>query len=328
MKFITTAIIFLVAEMFAFAQGFQVGSQTLSYTDAPRNRSVGIEFRFPAANGVVANGQFPFVIFAHGFQMDAVPYYPYADTLATHGFIVGLLTTETGLLPSHPDFAQDLVFAYNKLISENNNTASPFYQKVKAKGALGGHSMGGGSTVLSAQYGNPAVCYFSFAAANTNPSSIAAASFMTKPYLAFAGSRDCIAPIGTHQQPMYDNSGSPCKFLINILDGLHCQFGNGNFQCNLGEGLSFCASSPLSRSSQINKTLYYLIPFLDYYLKGDCTAWTLFENRYTANNTDALQRSCMNAVPDTAFIVGENNFCQDSNTLQIQLLFPHRVCTK
>ncbi len=301
--------------VYSKSQVYTVGTQTLAWADPARsNRSVGIEFRYPGTNSVVAAGQFPFVIFAHGFQMDQVPYYPYADSLAKQGYIVGLLTTETSLSPSHANFAQDLIFAYNKLISESNsNTGSPFYQKVIPKGALGGHSMGGGSTVLSAQYSNPASCYFTFAAAVTNPSSVAAATSMIKPYLAFAGSRDCIAPLATHQKPMYDSCGSSCKFLINITDALHCQFGNGNFQCNFGEGFSGCASSPLSRTAQINKTLLFLVPFLNYYLKGDCTAWLLFENRWLAN-TDAQFRSCTNTVPVNPSITGNNYFCTGSST--------------
>lgn len=167
----------------ALAQTYTVGTQTVTYIDAVRsNRSVGVEFRYPGTNAAVANGQFPFIIFAHGFQMDQVPYYPYADSLAKQGYIVGLLTTETSLSPSHANFAQDLIFVHDKLISESIlNATSPFYQKVIPKGALGGHSMGGGSTVLSSQYGNPATCYFTLAAAVTNPSSITAAPSMTKP---------------------------------------------------------------------------------------------------------------------------------------------------
>ena len=103
---------------------------------------------------------------------------------------------------------------------------------------------------------------------------------------------------------MYDASGSVCKFLINITDGLHCQYGNANTACSFGEGFSGCASSPLTRAQQIDKTLFYLIPYLDYYLKGDCSAWTLFESRYTSNTVDALQRNCTNIIPSNPSISG------------------------
>src|SRR4051812_42884467 len=128
MKSILSSLFVLLISLNTFAQTYTVGTQTITYTDAARsNRSIGVEFRYPGTNASVASGQFPFVIFAHGFQMDQVPYYPYADTLAKQGYIVALLTTETALLPSHPNFAQDLIFAYNKLISESNtNAASPF----------------------------------------------------------------------------------------------------------------------------------------------------------------------------------------------------------
>lgn len=302
------------ATLFSSAQ-YTIGDKTITYTDPARsNRSIGVQFRFPGTNSAVASGQFPFVVFAHGFQMDQTPYLPYADSLAKRGYIVGLLTTETALFPSHPNFAQDLLFVHNKLIAENSNAASFFYQHVTSKGAIGGHSMGGGSTVLAAQYGNPQTCSFTFSGAVTNPSSTAVAPLMTKPFLSFAGSRDCIAPIASHQQPMYDSSGSPCKFLINITDGLHCQYGNANSACSLGEGLSGCASSPLTRQQQIDKTLYHLIPFLDYYLKGDCSAWTLFETRYTANTVDVKQRNCTNTVPSNAVITGNNFFCNGNST--------------
>jgi dienelactone hydrolase len=307
----------LVSALYTQAQTYTIGTQTISYTDASRsNRAVGIDFRYPGTNAALATGQFPFVIFAHGFSMNQTPYYPYADSLAKRGYIVGLLTTETGLSPSHANFAQDLLFVYNKLVTEgSSNNASPFYQHVMAKGAFGGHSMGGGSTVLAAQYGNPQECSFTFAAATTNPSSITAAPLMTKPYLSFAGASDCIAPIATNQQPMYDSSGAPCKFLINIANGLHCQYGNANSACSFGEGFSGCATSSLTRQQQIDKTLYHLIPFLDYYLKGDCNAWTLFEARYTANTVDAKQRNCTNTVPSNPSITGSNSFCQGNSTV-------------
>ena len=143
--------LFFIASFFTLyiTAQYTVGVKTISYTDAARsNRAVGVEFHYPGTNTAVAAGQFPFVIFAHGFSMNQVPYAPYADTLAKRGYIVGLLTTETGLSPSHANFAQDLIFMYGKLIAEASNNASFFYQHVIAKGALGGHSMGGGSTVL------------------------------------------------------------------------------------------------------------------------------------------------------------------------------------
>lgn len=310
-------LIFLLSS-FSFclnAQSYTVGNRNISFTDPARNnRSVTMRLRYPGTDAAMEQGQFPIVVFAHGFQMDETPYYPFSDTLAKRGYIVALLTTEQVLFPNHENFAKDLIFTHNKLIDESTNNPNSFlYQKVIPKSAFGGHSMGGGSTVLSAQYGNPASCYFSFAAATTNPSSITAAPNMTKPYLAFAGSRDCIASYSTNQLPMYNASGSSCKYMLNILDGLHCQFNLANTACSFGEGASFCASSPLSRTAQINRVLNHLVPFLDYHLKGECPAWTLFEQRWAANTVDTKLSNCSVVVPTFAQVNGNTTFCNGNS---------------
>jgi len=289
--------VFILSFAITQAQQYSVGTQTVTYTDASRSsRSIGVEVHYPAtstgASTPVANDSFPFVVFGHGFVMTPAAYYPFADSLAQRGYIVALLNTETGFSPSHPDFAKDLIFVYNTLISENSNSTSPFYQKIIAKGAIAGHSMGGGCTVLSAQYSNPAVCYFTFAEATTNPSSITAAPFMTKPYLSFSGSYDCIAPYTTNQLPTYDSCGSPCKYLIEIAGASHCQFGAGATTCNLGETASGCGSPPLSRTDQINKVLSYLEPYLDHYLKNVSTASATFDSVYTTDATSTKTKSC------------------------------------
>jgi hypothetical protein len=297
------------------AQTYTVGIKSITYTDPARsNRSIPIDFRYPGTSTAVAAGQFPFVIFAHGFQMGGNDYYNYGDSLAKIGYIVGLLRTEESLSPSHPNFAQDLIFVHNKLIAENAVSSSFFFQRVLPKGAIGGHSMGAGCTVLSAQYSTPATCYFTFAAATTNPSSITAAPNLDKPYLSFAGSRDCIAPYSTNQLQHYLQAGSSCKYSINIKDGLHCQFNLAVGTCSFGEGFSGCASSPLSRAQQFNKVMSFLVPYLDYYLKGDCNAWTLFESRYNTNTVDSLIKNCNNVVPSNASISGTTTFCNGSST--------------
>jgi dienelactone hydrolase len=260
-----------------------------------------VEIHYPAtstgSSTPIASDSFPFIVFGHGFVMTASCYYPFSDTLATRGYIFAFPTTESSLSPSHPDFAQDLIFVYNKLIAESqSNPSSPFYQHIRSAGAIAGHSMGGGCTVLSAQYSNPAACYFTFAEATTTPSSISAAPSMTKPYLSLAGSYDCIAPYATNQLPTYDSSGSPCKYLIEVTGASHCQWGVSNTACNLGESVSGCASPPLSQTAQINTGLAYVEPYLDYYLKGETNALSTFDSVYATDNVNAKTKTC-GAVP-------------------------------
>jgi predicted dienelactone hydrolase len=295
----TLLILFLlnISLTIAVAQSYPAGVQTITYTDSSRsNRAVSVEFHYPAistgSNTAFASDSFPFVVFGHGFVMTPAAYYPFADTLAQRGYIVALPNTETSLSPNHSNFARDLIFIYSKLITENSNATSPLYQKIIAKGAIAGHSMGGGCAVLSAQYSNPAACYFTLAEATTSPSSITAAPFMTKPYLSFAGSYDCIAPYTTNQLPTYDSSGSPCKYLIEITGASHCQFGAGAATCNFGEGASGCANPPLSRSDQINAVLRYLEPYLDFHLKGIAAASVSFDSVYAADLTNTKTKKC------------------------------------
>jgi dienelactone hydrolase len=295
----TQLLLFLLSAISSgYAQTYSVGVQTITFIDSSRsNRSIPVEIHYPATstgnNTPIASDSFPFVVFGHGFVMTASCYYPFSDTLATRGYIFAFPTTESSFSPSHADFAQDLIFVYNKLISENSDTSSPFYQHVIAKGAIAGHSMGGGCTVLSASYSNPAECYFTFAEATTNPSSITAAPSMTKPYLSFAGSYDCIAPYTTNQLPTYDSSGSPCKFLIEVTGASHCQWGVSNSECSLGESLSSCANPPLSETAQISTGLSYLEPYLDYYLKNLSNAFENFDSVYTADTADVRATNCL-----------------------------------
>lgn len=280
------------------AQGYVAGVQTLTFTDASRgNRSIPVELHYPAtvagSGAAIAADSFPFAVFGHGFVMTAACYYPFSDSLAAAGYIVAFPTTESGLSPSHADFAQDLIFVYHQLIEKNSDSLCFLYRHVRASGAIGGHSMGGGCTVLSAQYANPAQCYFTFAEATTNPSSIAAAPKMTKPYLSLAGSYDCIAPYSSNQLPTYDSSASPCKFLIEVKGASHCQWGLSNTACNFGETASGCANPPMGRAVQIQTGLAYLKPFLDYYLKGENAAFATFDSLYLVDTAATKLNNCM-----------------------------------
>ena len=309
--------ILLLATVCAFAQNYTVGVQSVTWTDASRsNRSVPVEFHYPGTNTAIASDSFGFVVFGHGFDMTIDAYYNYADSLATHGYIVALTSNEGGLSPSHPNLAQDLIYIYNMMISESNtDAASPLYHHVKAKGAIAGHSMGGGCTVLSCQYSDTATCYWTLAEATTTPSSVTAAPFMHKPYLSFAGSSDCIAPATTNQIPTYDSSGSICKTLVEIKNATHCQFALSNVACNFGEGVSGCASTTLSRNGQTDTVLSFLYPYLDYYLNGNCAAWTKFESLYSADVNDVLMQSCNNIIPTNQSITGATSFCSGHNDL-------------
>lgn len=264
------------------SQNWQVGEQTITFTDPDRsNRSIPCEVYYPATNGgqnvPMGEGEFPHVVFGHGFVMNVGAYSSIAESLAEQGFIVLLVNTETGFSPSHTNFARDLAFVSDDVLARGEIPGDFFFGQLNGKFAIGGHSMGGGCTYLSVQYlNNDAACLFTFAAAETNPSAIAQMSTLNTPNLILAGELDCVTPPEDHQIPMYnDQSGDDCKYYVEIEGGYHCQFNDFNFNCNLGE--SFCSPpGGLTRAAQIELVLEVLTPWLKSFLFQECDSWDEF----------------------------------------------------
>jgi hypothetical protein len=158
-----------------------------------------------------------------------------------------------------------------------------FYGKLSGKSAILGHSMGGGSSFLAMQNNTNVTTMVTFAAANTNPSSMAAAKLVQKPSLVISGENDCVAKPAEHQKPMYDSLASLHKAYIEIKGGGHCYFANTNFNCSTGEGT--CTPNPtISRAQQQSIAQFYAQKWLDYFLKDDCAAWQVFKDSTGLSN--------------------------------------------
>jgi dienelactone hydrolase len=281
--------------MNALAQ-FPVGHRQITFQDPARsNRSIQTELYYPAVsagdNVDVAAGQFPIIVFGHGFVMAWDSYDNIWNTLAPLGYIMAFPRTEGSVSPNHDEFGKDIAFLINKLKSENTNSASPFYQKITNKSAAMGHSMGGGSSFLACAGNTVPDCMITFAAAVTTPSSVTAAATVTIPTLVISGSEDCTAPPADHQVLMYNALASSCKVYINIIDGCHCYFANYNFNCTLGE--SFCLPvPPLDRTSQQTTTMNFVKPYLDYWLKGNVASWNFFVDSLNVSSKITFINNC------------------------------------
>jgi hypothetical protein len=127
--------------------------------------------------------------------------------------------------------------------------------------------MGGGASVLAAQNNAAIDAVFTLAGAETNPSAIAAAAWVSVPALHIAGANDCITPPVDHQIPFYNATGSDCKAYLSITGASHCQFANSNTNCSLGE-LTCTPTAAISRSVQHQRLFKYLLPWLDEHQKG------------------------------------------------------------
>jgi len=303
----------LVMSASVFAQ-YPVGNRTVTYTDPDRGgRSVETVFYYPAtvagANQPFAIGDFPLIVFGHGFSMGQDAYGNFVSALVPHGYILAFPTTEGGMSPSHGAFGADLEFLVRRIKMEGaNNVASFLYGHVGETSALMGHSMGGGSSFLAAANNMNINALINFAAAETNPSAIAAAANVHVPVLMLIGQNDGVTPPATHQIPMYNALGSLCKTMITIQGGGHCYFANYNLACSTGE--TFTSPQPtITRAQQHSVVNDFLLPYLNFILKGDQAQRQLFQDSLVASNRITYTQSCSGTDLALASIVQPASSC-------------------
>lgn len=307
MRIFFTALIFTVASSGAFAQNFAIGHRTITYNDPARsNRAIATEIYYPATtvgdNAQMANGQFPVVVFGHGFSMAYSAYQNWWEEFVPDGFIFMFPKTEGGLLPapSHSAFGLDLAFLAAQMQTDNGVVASPFYGKVLPRTALMGHSMGGGASVLGASSNSSIQCIVGLAPAETNPSAVTAAPNVSVPALILYGTEDQVTPEATHSLAIFNQLGSECKVYTRLDQGAHCFYANYNFFCATGE----MNIGTLTREQQQALSYTIVRPWLRYFLMDDCAAYTIFEGEITTNpglGTNII--SCSNEAP----VIVDNN---------------------
>ncbi|MDD4214621.1 MAG: T9SS type A sorting domain-containing protein [Bacteroidales bacterium] len=295
MRSLSLNIIITFISLSVFAQ-YPTGHRTITYQDPARSdRNIETEIYYPAVsagnNTDVASGQFPILVFGHGFVMSVSSYENIWTVLTPLGYIVALPTTEGGA-PNHSEFGKDLAFLISKLQSEGSNASSPFYQKVGTTSAMMGHSMGGGVSFLGCENNTLPTVMVTFAAAVTNPSSTTAAANVTIPTLVISGADDCVAPPDEHQLLMYNALASSCKVYISITNGGHCNFANYNLACTFGEETCNPGGVDITRKEQQAITMSFLIPYLDFFLKGVEVSWYEFTDSLTNSTKITHIKNC------------------------------------
>jgi predicted dienelactone hydrolase len=306
MKKITLTFSFALTALISFGQ-FAIGSRTITYNDPTRTggtgsgggpgRQIECAVYYPATtagtNTPVADGVFPVVVFGHGFAMAWSAYQNVWEHLTPKGYIMIFPKTESGIFPtpSHNDFGLDLVVASNRILASNEESSSPFFQKVSGKIGIMGHSMGGGATILAAENNENIKTIIGLAPAETNPSAIDATGNVFVPALILSGSSDGVTPPSDHHIPIYQGLISQCKSFVSINGGAHCYFANTNAACDFGESTSSTAIS-ITRLQQQMATFAVLDPWLDYMLKDICASYEAFE--FNLTNTQGIigQTTC------------------------------------
>lgn len=281
MKLFTILLLF-VFSLVAAAQPYEIGNIATTFVDPDRgNRNIPTQIFYPAAtagsNVPAAEGMFPVVVFGHGFVMGYFSYQFLWEALVPEGYILVLPTTEGGFSPSHLNLALDMAFLIETLKAEGFDSNSVFYGRVASNAAMMGHSMGGGAAFLGSADNPSVTALVTFAAAETNPSAIAAAASVQASSIVFAGENDCVTPPSQHQVPMYNALQNEKKSYISINGGGHCLFNNYNFACAIGEGS--CSPNPtITREEQQQIVLSLLIPFFEFQLKGDYSSWLAYND--------------------------------------------------
>ncbi len=279
------------------SQSFQIGHTSISFVDSSRgNRKIRTEVYYPsdtagknASISETFTGKFPVVCFGHGYQMSWNSYKYIRDSLVHHGFIIAFPKTERELFPLHMDFAIDIAFILDKLLESAKNPSSIFYNRVDSMNCAMGHSMGGGSAILAARFSSSIRSIAVLAPLNTRPSSIYAASDLEIPAMILAGKNDCVTRPEIHQIPIYLNLKSLSKIIITIKGGNHCQMADRSTKCRFAE--STCRPGPeITDKAQQAIVLKYLLPWLDFHLKGNLASGEQFDALLESDTSVEFER--------------------------------------
>jgi len=318
------------------AQSFPVGHMSINFKDASRTggysisggitmtgtgRNIGTEVYYPATaagnNVAVANGQFPVVVFGHGFAMTWDSYDNIYNRLASLGYIVLLPRTESSIFPTpnHADFAADLkLLATQGLLLNSTSTPTAlatFNGKVLQKSAIGGHSMGAGCSYIAAQNNSTMTCLFNLAAATSNTagiSSVAGASLVTVPTLVISGEKDNVADT-TVQNSHFNPTASAIKFHSIIKDVTHCDFGNGqSTTCTIGQA---ACSGTGCNATLFARYMSYVEPFLANQLKNDCVAGNTFMTLILNPSADRVGRKVVGNIACAVTGMQEQSFANN-----------------
>lgn len=280
------------------AQNFTAAHIETVFSDASRgNRKVPVQIFYPervpgTESGISSSddNMFPVICFAHGYMLPASAYMNILEALVAEGYILVFPESASGLFPSHGEYSKDLAFVLSEIDRLAGDTSSALYGIAGTVRCLMGHSMGGGALFAAANMCTDLSAVVALAPFNTTPSAIQAASSVRVPALVFAGSNDCITPPENHQLPIYNFSAAREKTYILIKGGTHCQMGSHSQLCSFGETIALCKDG-ISQEEQHRILNRYLLPWLNFFLKGDTESGIEFDDRIRYDTSVEYLRS-------------------------------------
>jgi len=171
----------------------------------------------------------PLYVFAHGFDCFAPDY----EWLCFTPGVVTAIVVSSDIIPFVPDtkdLALDQAFLSVALPAMANQKDSPLFGKLSGKAVLGGHSMGGGTSVLAAdkafvQKAQVDAVALLAPGLYTKPAGYSHMAAIQAPVLIVSGAMDC-GPnaLPKQAQPLYGNVSSTTKALVVLRGANHCQW--------------------------------------------------------------------------------------------------------
>lgn len=170
----------------------------------------------------------PLYIWAHGFDCRAADYQWFCQTPN----VVTALVVSSDLspfLPDTADLAKDQAFLSTALPAEAANASSPLHGRLSGQVVLGGHSMGGGTSVLAADpsYVHASIDALALFAPGlyTLPPAYSHRSAVSAPLLVVSGAMDC-GPnaLPKEAEPLFHTVSSTVKALVVLKGANHCQW--------------------------------------------------------------------------------------------------------
>ena len=268
-----------------------VGVRTVDLYDAERDRTFSVDVWYPASldspsgipneyvmpvfetiklpsvalrNAASAEGQWPLILFSHGFGGIRFQSFFMTEQLASHGFVVvspdhpgntfsefGRLGDDEAALQSSIDRPLDVLFALDWALRSGNAPVALDAARV----GVTGHSFGGWTALEVARREPRVDVVFPLAPGFKETATPDFVAELARPILLFGGSKDETTPFKTDQLAAYEFAQPP-KYLVEILGAGHLDFSNlcevDGMQIFLDDGCDPEAIDPLIVQARVN----------------------------------------------------------------------------
>lgn len=242
--------------------------------------------------------QAPLVLLNHGAGTGADGYTYMAEALASKGYVVAAFN-ECSSKCTQEDYMMDIA-----AVRDIMRTSDEYKGMLSGKAIGVGHSLGGGTQFVSADYDVVKNCnghspcnggysgeidgLVGMAAGfifnndpvvpvpEGTPDPFVSAAKLKIPVLFLSGTNDCMVKSENENYPAYQSmTDSPCRIFANVEGADHCQFEHQGamalFACKLIERTMGCKPS-MSPDAQQALSAKYATMFADYVTKGDQSA--------------------------------------------------------